>query len=69
MEGTRLEAIVRKRVDDLIYTSVEDLKSSLSFEYNVVVLKRALRRAKAHGYKTAAKMLEARLRKLKGGKR
>ena len=58
------------RVKRLVYTSVDDCKTSLPFEESRKVLNEALKTARKLGKKTMARNIEARIRQLnrRGGK-
>lgn len=53
------------RVNTLIYTSVDDLRSSLPHISDLGLLTAALKKAQEFEHKTRVKLLAARIRKLK----
>lgn len=55
---------MRERVSWLVNTSVEDLRSSLNFEEDQAVIRKALKVCKDRGEKTKATMLERKLKKM-----
>lgn len=60
------EKAMREAVYHLICSSVDDLKSSLLYEDNPTVIKRAMKLATKRGQMTMAKMLQSRLRRMNG---
>lgn len=48
----------------LVYTSIEDCRSSMPFHQSVVVLKHALELSQRLGHKTRSKVIQSRIRQL-----
>jgi hypothetical protein len=58
-----------RTVESLLNTSVDDCKSSLEFITDLTLLRRLYVRCIETGHKTRAKYVNARINKLKGGKK